>query len=355
MGQQGGHKPTTAHRAKHPPTQNPAQNPVLVHVTRGGIIESMHRGRYVIVDGAGNVCDAMGDYDTPIYPRSSTKIFQALPMILCGAHKEYGLNHTHIAITCASHRGEPAHIQAVTEMLHKAGLSPADLECGVHPPTHRASADAITRAGHTFRAVHNNCSGKHAGMVVYAKKMGWDIQGYIHPDHPVQQSIRQHLGNMSGYDMHTAAVDRDGCSVPTWAVPLKNLAYAFARVANPDATLSPDIGTGIKTLTDAVAKHPFMIAGTRQCCTDVMQVFGKKVFVKGGAEGVYLASIPDYDMGIAIKVDDGSMRACKVILLRILEKVGVLSDTHKKQLMHHYAPPITNWNGYTVGAITPAF
>ncbi len=331
------------------------ENPVLVHVSRGGIVESLHRGRYAIVDVADTVREQVGDCDTPTYPRSSVKIFQALPMILSNAHKQYGLSDAEIAITCASHRGETAHVATVTSILHKAGLTVDDLECGIHAPTHRPSADAVVGGGGAFSPLHNNCSGKHAGMLIYAKKMGWDTQGYIHPKHPVQRHIRQHLGDICGYDMQTSPSDRDGCSVPTWALPLRHLAYGFACVADPDASLPPAVATAVKTLTDAVAKHPFMVAGTNQCCTDVMTVLGKKAFVKGGAEAMYLAALPAYGIGIAIKVDDGSARAVNVILLRLLEKVGALSAQDKHALMCHYQPSITNCNGYTVGSVTAVF
>ena len=336
-------------------TNNTCQNPVLVQVTRGGIVESQHRGRYIIVDVAGNVRDEVGDCNTPTYPRSSAKIFQALPMILSNAHKHYNLTDAEIAITCASHLGQPEHTKTVNSILTKAGLSIDDLECGTHAPTHRKSADTIIKNRDTFTPLHNNCSGKHAGMLLYAKKMGWDTNGYIHPEHPVQQSICQHLGDICGYNMDTSATDRDGCSVPTWAMPLKNLAFGFACVADPHSTLPPAVAQAIKTLTDAVSKHPFMVGGSNQCCSDIMNTLGKKAFVKGGAEGVYLASLPEYGIGIAIKVDDGHGRANGVILLRILEKVGVLTPEHKQHLLQHYHPPVTNWNKYTVGQIQPAF
>ena len=330
-------------------------NPVLVNVTRGGVVESEHRGRICVVDIQGNVRLAMGDVETPIYGRSAVKIFQALPMALSGAIEEYKLTPAEIAITCASHGGEPEHTKTVEGMLKKAGLSVDDLECGAHTPTHKDSANKLVANGEKFTALHNNCSGKHAGMLLMAKSNGFHLKGYIEPDHPVQQTIMGTFESICEYSLENAPTDRDGCSVPTWAMPMTNLAFGFAKLSDPHSALPEETAQAVSKIMDSVTEEPFMIGGTNRCCTKIMEILKNKAFVKYGAEAVYTASLPEYGLGIAIKIDDGSVRAVEVALLRILDEIGVLDDYEKKQLADFIKKPITNWNGHTVGYVESAF
>ncbi|MGB1360683.1 MAG: asparaginase [Alphaproteobacteria bacterium] len=330
-------------------------NPVLVNVTRGGVVESSHRGRICVVDTQGNVRLAMGDVEKPIYGRSAVKILQALPMVLSGGVEKYDLSAEEISVTCASHGGEERHTKVVESMLKKAGLSVDDLECGAHAPTHKDSAKKLIEDGKDFTPLHNNCSGKHAGMLILAKMRGFDTKGYINPDHPVQQSIMGMMESICECSLENAPMDRDGCSVPTWAIPMTNLAFAFAKISDPDSTLPETTATAVKKLRDSVIQEPFMVGGTNRACTRIMEVLKNKAFVKYGAEAVYTASLPEYGLGIAIKIDDGGVRAVEVAMLRILEEIGVLNENDKKELEKFYKQPITNWNGFTVGNTEPAF
>ncbi len=331
------------------------KNPTLVNVTRGGIIESSHNGRICVVDIQGNIQLAMGEVEKPIYPRSSVKILLALPMALSGAIEKYNLNAEELSVICSSHTGEERHTQVVKNILKKANLSENDLECGIHTPINKKQSYELVKQGIKPNQLHNNCSGKHAGMLLLAKMRNFDTAGYINPNHPVQQSIMGIFEMMYEYSLQDAPSDRDGCSVPTWAIPMTNLAFAFAKISDPFAVLPNETAKAITKLRDSVIQEPFMVGGTNRCCTKIMQVLKHKAFVKYGAEAVYMASLPEYGLGIAIKIDDGSTRAVEVALLRILDKIGVLSDKDKQQLADLYKQPIINCNGFTVGNVEPAF
>lgn len=334
---------------------NYQKNPVLVNVTRGGIVESSHTGRICVVDIQGKMQLAMGEVQEAIYPRSSVKILQALPMALSGAIEKYNLNAQELSVICASHSGEKHHTEVVENILKKANLSEKDLECGAHTPTNKRQSYELAKQGVKPNQLHNNCSGKHAGMLLLAKMRNFDTAGYINPNHPVQQSIMGIFEMMCEYSLENTPNDRDGCSAPTWAVPMTNLAFAFAKISDPLAVLPDETAKAIIKLRDSVIQEPFMVAGTNRCCTKVMQVLKNKAFVKYGAEAVYTASLPEYGLGIAIKIDDGSTRAVEVALLRVLDKIGVLSDKDKQELADLYKQPIKNWNGFTVGNVEPAF
>ena len=335
--------------------QSDNNNPVLVHVTRGGMVESQHRGAFAVVDVQGNLVMHAGDITQDVYPRSAVKIIQALPMVMSGAVEKYNLTAEELSVACASHSGEKRHTQVVKGMLEKAGLSVDDLECGAHRPTNVQANEDLIRAGETFNALHNNCSGKHTAMLMLAKMNGFDTKGYTDIQHPVQQTIMGTFEALTEWTLDKAHFDKDGCSAPTWALPLVNTALAFAKISDPDATLPADTANAVKTLRNSVIEEPFMVGGTNRCCTRIMEVLKDKAFVKYGAEAVYTASLPEYGLGIALKIDDGSVRAVEVALLRILEEIGVLSQEDKAELLEFHTKPITNWNKFTVGHVEPTF
>ena len=335
--------------------QGDTPNPILANVTRGGVVESFHRGAIAIVNIKGEVELALGDINQPVYPRSAVKIIQALPMVLSGGIEEFNLTAEELSVTCASHGGEERHASVVAGMLKKAGLSIDDLECGAHRPTTTQANEDLIRAGKPFTALHNNCSGKHTAMLMLAKLQGFETKGYTNPTHPVQQMIMGTFESLMEYSLDDAPYDRDGCSAPTWAIPLVNTAYAFAKISDPDNAFPTETAVAVKALRDSVIEEPFMVGGTNRCCTRIMEVLKNKAFVKYGAEAVYTASLPEYGLGIAIKIDDGSVRAVEVALLRILEEIGVLTEEDKEALSEFYNKPITNWNAFTVGNIEPAF
>ena len=296
---------------------------------------------------------ACGDITRPVYPRSAIKAFQALPVLETGAAREYGFTREEIALCCASHGGEPLHVRTAQAMLDKLALGEADLECGTHWPSHEDSARALAAAGSVPDQRHNNCSGKHAGMLAVARKLGTDTKGYCDITHPVQQRILGTMEAMCGISLGQASRERDGCSVPTWAIPLENAAYGFARFGAPD-DLPEGRASACREILAAVADHPFMVAGSGGWCTDVMAVLGRRAFVKYGAEGVYCAALPDYGLGVALKCEDGAKRGAELMLAALLRHIGVIEDRDMEALARFLAVPLQNRNGFRVGEIRPA-
>jgi L-asparaginase II len=332
-------------------------NPVLVDVCRGETIESQHRGAVAIVDADGAVVVALGDVDRPIFPRSAVKVLQALPLVASGAADRLGLSDAELALACASHGGEPRHAEAAAAMLAKAGLDADALECGTHWPYLDSAVRDLAVAGRGPSALHNNCSGKHAGFVCLACALhdGPDLRrwlrGYVEPGHPVMREVTAALQASTGADLARAPRGTDGCSIPTYAIPLRALALAFARVGTCIG-LSPEHGRAAARLRRAVAAEPTMVAGTGRFDTRVMERLGTRVFCKVGAEGVYCAALPDRGLGVAIKVDDGTTRAAEVAMATVIEALVALDDADAA-FVHTLADATSsNWNGRVVGRVT---
>jgi L-asparaginase II len=326
-------------------------NPILVEVLRGTLVESRHTGAVAVVDAVGKPVLVLGDVETPIYPRSSVKALQALPLVESGAADLYGLGPEELALACASHSGEPGHVATATRMLSAAGLDPSALKCGAHWPIHQPSAQALARSGGVAGAIHNNCSGKHAGFLCVACAAGTGHAHYTEPSHPVQRLVRHTLESLTGVPLAQDNCAIDGCSVPTWAVPLVSLARGFARFGT-GVGLPPDRARAAARLREACATHPWHVAGTGRFCTQIMERFGARIFVKTGAEGVYCAALPEQGFGIAVKCDDGAGRAAEVMMAATLVRMA-RSITDFGALEPLARVTLRNWNGIEVGAIRP--
>jgi len=328
-------------------------NPVVAEIRRGSLIESRHRGSIAVVDADGSLVLALGNVETLVYPRSAVKAMQALVLVESGAADRFGLGEEALALACASHGGEPGHVAVVERMLAAAGLDPSALACGVHWPSHAPSAHALARSGATATALHNNCSGKHAGFLCAACALGVDPHGYTEPGHAVQRAVKAVFEDLAGIaipDEHRAV---DGCSVPTWAMPLSALARGFARFGSGKG-MGPERAKAAQRLRAACAAKPWHIAGTGRFCTAVMEHFGDRVFVKTGAEGVFCGAIPGASLGVAIKIDDGAARASEVVMAGVIERFVPLDDEDRAALDRLLRPALRNWNGIEVGAIAPA-
>ncbi len=322
-------------------------NPVLVKLTRGGITESRHRGSYVVLGKNGCVLDTQGDITTPIFPRSAIKALQALPLVESGAVEHYGLSDAEIALSCSSHNGEVEHVSGAQSVLQKAGGAETELACGKQWPTDKHK---LLLSGGEPSDIHNNCSGKHSGMLAYAHHMGFDPKDYWKIDHPVQQAVAKTIGEMCDYDLSKARWGFDGCSLPNWAMPLKNIALGFSRLASGEG-LSDERKAAAEKIIAAVRAHPFMVAGTERFCTKLMQQV-PRAFVKVGAEGVYCAAIPHAGIGIALKCDDGERRASEPAIAAVLAKLDVWHDDEREKLTALSKSPITNRRGIETGEIT---
>ena len=327
-------------------------NPVLVEVMRGAVVESRHSGAVAIVDADGGVVLALGDVARPVFPRSAVKALQALRMIETGAADRYGFTDQELALACASHSGESGHVAAAQSMLARIGLDASALRCGAHPPMYGPSATALYRAGAEPTALHNNCSGKHSGFLCLACMLGADPRGYIDPDHPVQREVKATIESMTGTSIPDDRRAIDGCSVPTWAVPLKRLALGFARFGTGNS-LAPERAKAAARLRAACAAHPWYVAGTGRFCTEVMQRLGVRAFVKVGAEGVYLGALPERGLGIAVKCDDGGARAAEVVMGTLIMRFGALGKDEQAALDHLVRPTLRNWNGIAIGELRP--
>jgi L-asparaginase II len=326
-------------------------NPVLVEVLRGTLVESRHRGAVAVADADGATVLALGDVATPIFPRSAVKALQALPLIETGAAERYGFGDEELALACASHSGEPGHVAVAERMLAKAGLDVAALRCGAHWPMAQSAVVAVARAGEPS-ALHNNCSGKHAGFLCDACAMGVDHADYWRPQHPVQRQVRAVLEDVTGATLGDERRAIDGCSVPTWAIPLQNLAHGFAKFATGKG-LAPQRARAAARLRGACAQKPWHVAGTGRFCTEIMQLFGPRVFVKTGAEGVYCGALPERGLGIALKCDDGAGRAAQVVTAALIARYLPLGDAERTALTQYMRPTLRNWNGFEVGSLRP--
>ena len=319
-------------------------NPVIAEVTRGGIVESRHAGAYAVVDSAGRLIASGGDAAQVTFPRSAIKAFQCLPVVESGAADRFGLNGEEIALCCSSHNGEAEHVRVARSLLAKAGNSEADYECGAHWPVDLESHAAAALAAPKPLAVHNNCSGKHAGMLALSRQIGADPKGYTRPDHPVQRVIARAMGEICDCDLARQPVGVDGCSVPTWAMPLKAMALGFARLSERPAG---------KRIIEAVRGNPFMVAGSNRYDTDLMAAV-PRIFAKGGAEGVHCGAIPHAGVGIAVKCDDGAGRAGEVIFARVAGALDAWTSEERAAIAGFARHDLKNWRGIVVGEVRSA-
>jgi len=324
-------------------------NPVVAEALRGERIESFHRGAGAVVDAVGRLVFAFGDVDRPIYPRSAVKALQALPLVESGAADRLGLGDKDIALACASHSGEDKHVATAEAMLAKAGRKESALACGMHWPISEAAARALARRGEAPSQLHNNCSGKHAGFICLACGQSIDPAGYVQPDHPAQRQVAAALAETMGAKLDEENRGMDGCSVPTYAVPLRALALGFARFGTGEG-LPTSRRRAAARIRKAVAAHPDMIGGSGRFDTEIMTILGPLAFIKSGAEGTLCAAMPDKGLGFAVKVDDGAARAAQVMAAALLARFGAFEAS----LDPFVAPALKNWNGVEVGVLRPA-
>ncbi len=324
-----------------------SDDPILIEVMRGALVEGSHRGAIAVADADGRSLLALGQVERPVFPRSAVKALQAIPLIESGAADAFGLGDEELAIACASHSGEALHVEAVRSLLSKAGARETLLACGAHWPLSEAAARELLRAGSGPRPVHNNCSGKHAGMLATAIFLGLRPQGYERPDHPVQIEIGQVIAELCGVRLQADQMGIDGCSVPTFALPLAALAKGFARLGVPAVPATPR-QEATRRLMQACFAAPVLVAGEGRFDTIVMRGLAPCVFVKGGAEGVHCAALPELGIGIALKIDDGAKRGAETAMAHLL---AALLPNARQVLADHLEGDLSNWRGQRVGSI----
>jgi L-asparaginase II len=276
-----------------------------------------------------------------------------LPLIESGAAEKYALGEPAIALSCSSHSGEPAHVALANAMLAAAGTDVSALACGAHWPSGAEAARALARSGAAPTALHNNCSGKHAGFVCLACTSGLAYAGYEMPEHPVQRMVKAAIEDVIGEQLDDSRRGVDGCSIPTYAIPLVALARGFARFGTGQG-LGAARTAAARRIRAAVASQPFMVAGTGRFDTRAMTLFGPRAFTKTGAEGVFCAALPDQGLGLAVKADDGAGRAAEVMIAALIAKFLPMSEAEFDAWAPFVAPTITNWRGLEVGVLSAA-
>jgi L-asparaginase II len=323
----------------------------MVEIWRGEMLESRHLGHAVVCDGTGDILEAWGDPELLIYPRSSCKMLQGLPLIESGAARAYGLSSEHLALACASHQGADIHTSRVAAWLAHLGLDDAAFRCGPQEPSDIPARDGLIRAGQTPCRCHNNCSGKHAGFLTLTTHL--DVgPNYVAIDHPVQLAVREAYEDMTG--MTSPGYGIDGCSAPNFATSVRGLARAMAKMAAGDESSAR--GRAATALIQAMTTHPELVAGEGRACTELMRAMGGKAAIKTGAEAVFVAILPDQKIGMAVKIIDGGTRAAEAAIAALLIKYGVLDRAHPAAQKRIHGP-IRNWDGLETGHIqlSPGF
>ncbi len=316
----------------------------MVELWRGGRMESRHLGHAVVWHADGGLVESWGDPAAVIFPRSSCKMIQALPLMESGAGA--GLRGEQLALACASHQGAALHVQAVQRWLADMGMSESDLRCGAHEPSDRAERDRLICAHEAPCQCHNNCSGKHSGFLMMNRHIGGDPE-YVDPAHPLQRAILQATEEVTGETSPGYGID--GCSAPNFATSLTGLARAMAAFAGAD-TGSGARARAMVALRDAMAAHPEYVAGEGRACTELMRAMGGRVAMKTGAEAVFVAMVPERRIGIALKIADGATRASEAAICALLVRLGVLDAAHPATARRLDAVQ-TNWRGFETGVV----
>jgi L-asparaginase II len=330
------------------PHEMPRGEPFVI-VTRGGRVESAHAIAACAADVSGAVVAAMGDVDVPVFLRSAAKPFIAAAIVRSGAADRFGFDDRELAVISASHNGEPFHVDCVRGILRKIGRAESDLQCGAHAP-YEPAAKALAEAGLSPTAIHNNCSGKHAGILALCSVLSADFTTYLEPQNPAQRYILAFCARMMGDDPETWPVGVDGCGIPVFATPLRKAARAFARLATLDAVDQSD-ADALRRIRAAVVAEPAYLAGTDRFDTSLIVATQGRVVGKGGAEGVHGDALIPSGLGLVLKVVDGSRRAAAPAAVSLLGVLGALDDAALAALARFAHPPVRNVAGRIVGGI----
>jgi L-asparaginase II len=334
----------------------------LVEVRRGSITESRHRGHIVAVDGDGQIVAQLGAPHNVTYLRSSSKPHQAIPLIASGAADRFGLTEKEVAIACASHNGEAIHTETVAGMLRKIGLDRSALKCGVHEPYSAEAARALREKGEQPTVLHNNCSGKHTGMLALALHLNAPTETYDEPSNPVQLNIVRRIAQFSGIPVEDVAVGIDGCGVPTFGVTVRAMALMYVRLVAPPPDFDDATRAACRRIVAAMSEYPEMIGGrAERLDTVIMQAARGKLISKVGAEGVYTAGVLPCEewpsgLGLALKIEDGEdRRARPTVVIESLRQLGVLKDEAMESVKPYASFTIVNRRGDEVGEVKPSF
>lgn len=325
---------------------------MLVEETRGSTVENRHRVHAAVIDATGARIASVGDPRLVTFWRSGAKPFQALPIVADGAADAFGITEAELALCCASHSSEPAQVQGVRDVLARIGCSERDLLCGPHPPLSTRVAQDYAARGVRVTAVFSNCSGNHAGMLAVARRHGWPVEDYTHPEHPVQQRCVAEVSEWTGVPGREIGIAIDGCGVVCFALPLEGMAYAYAQIGSGDTGGGSGSGDSSRLpspasrIVQAMLRHPEMIAGEGRPCTTMMRAHRDRLITKTGAAGVYCAALIREHVGVALKIEDGNGAAAAVAIAAILNELGLALEP--ESVMSH---TIFNTRGERVGEL----
>ena len=320
----------------------------LAEVTRGGTVESVHFGSVAVVDAAGRLLYFAGDPQTLTFTRSSLKPLQALPFIAAGGVERFGYSAAQVAVMCASHSGEPRHVEAVADMLARCGSTVDELQCGAHAPGFYEAEGRIPPPP-PYSPLQHNCSGKHSGMLAYCVLCENSRHDYLDFDHPLQQAIRRSVSEFTGVAGDALVSGIDGCSAPNYAVPLAALARAYARLTS--AQTHAAFGNAHRVAFDAMTSHPGMVSGERRSDLALMRAGRGDWVSKIGAEGVQAIGVRSQGLGIAIKVADGQKRGLYPAIVRVLDELHLLDDAARAELQPWGSPRVHNYRGLPTGEV----
>ena len=334
---------------------------ILAKVIRGETLESIHRGTLIVIDGDTKTISEIGDASEVTFWRSAAKALQAIPLITSGAADAFGFTEKKIALACASHAGESFHTQLALEMLKKVGLSESDLRCGVHSSFHKETSDAMKKVGESPTQLNNNCSGKHAGMLAFAKHIGADLETYLSRENPVQQAILETVSLFTEIPEDEIKIGIDGCSAPNFALPLSAMARAFAKLINPPMDFEEKLKKACNRIVSAKMKFPEYVGGSVRLDTKIMQALAGKIICKVGAEGVWSAGILPCEkwergLAVALKIEDGDdNRARPVVVIELLRQLGIMDEKAEETLAEFSPMEIRNHRGTLVGKVVSDF
>ncbi len=325
-------------------------NPILVEVYRNKVLESFHRGVVCVVDRNGNIIYSEGDIQQICYPRSAMKLIQVMPLLELGGMERFGFTLEEIAVMCGSHNAEPEHLRVVNSILQKIGLDKENLKCGPQYPTSKRDADELIRKSEKPHHIHNNCSGKHAGMLALCKLLDLEIDDYLNPNHPIQTLILQYVEEMYEYPKEKMVTALDGCSAPIYSIPIYNQALAFKNIVNTDS-YSTERRFACDTIVQAMSTYPFMVAGSKRYCSDMMKVCGSRIIGKTGAEGLFCMSLLQEQIGVCIKIDDGKMLPQYNVAQALVEATGIYNEEILQPLNNYKRAELNNFNKFVTGEI----
>lgn len=338
----------------HPPSRSVD----LVRVHRGDLAESVHRGTVVVLEGD-RVLLALGAPDLVTYLRSTAKPLQAVVVVTSGAADRFGLEDAALAIAAGSHDGTAQQVEVVRSMLAQAGVTESDLRCGGHWSLSRSEAERqlLDRgaAKGPLPAVWSNCSGKHAGMLASARALGAPLEDYLAPEHPVQQEISRTIADFTGVDVNALHIGEDGCGAPVHGMSVQAMARAMVRFGNPDGwTCTESLASAAKRVGAAMSARPELVGGEKRFDTDLMRTASVRVLAKAGAEGVHGLAVPERNLGIVVKSDDGKDRGYRQVMIELLRRYDVLTDAEANELAERHGRTIKNFAGAMVGRLEVA-